>query len=166
MVAPAWLAGYHKSHGPASVQMAFLALVQSAHLRSQKQYSGYGAQLFNYARYQIDYIMGDSGRSWMVGVGSNFPTLVWHKLSYNTKLTYPLAGKNIYSAVTIPKSDGSVQFLRYSPAAKYDFEGAASHRACCWAARRCCPSLSLSVVELLQCVLLCPSPLLCHEPVA
>ena len=111
--------------------MAFLALAHSAHLRSQKQYRGYGAQLFNYARYQIDYILGDSGRSWMVGVGSNYPTTVWHKLSYNTKLTYPLAGKNIYSAVTIPKSDGSRQFLRYSPAAKYDFEGAARRPACC-----------------------------------
>jgi len=117
--------------GLASVQMAFLALAHSAHLRSQGQYRGYGAQLFNYARYQVDYILGDSGRSFMVGVGSNYPTTVWHKLSYNTKLTYPLAGKNIYSAVTIPKSDGSVQFLRYSPAAKYDFEGAPRPPACC-----------------------------------
>lgn len=63
-------------------------------------------------------------RSWIVGFGKNYPTQVWHKLSYNTKLTYPLAGKNIYSAVTIPNSDGTTKFLRVSPAAKYDFEGA------------------------------------------
>ena len=44
------------------MQMAFLAFVQSAHLRSQGQSSGYSAQLFNYAHYQIDYILGDSGR--------------------------------------------------------------------------------------------------------
>ena len=34
----------------------------------------------------------------MVGFGNNYPTQVWHKLSYNTQLTYPLAGKTIYSA--------------------------------------------------------------------
>ena len=44
-------------------QMAFLALVYSQYLRTnQKQNSGYGAQLFNYAAYQINYILGDSGR--------------------------------------------------------------------------------------------------------
>ena len=36
--------------------------------------------------------------SWMVGFGSGSPNQVWHKLSYNTRLTYPLAGKTIYSA--------------------------------------------------------------------
>jgi hypothetical protein len=36
--------------------------------------------------------------SWMVGFGSGSPNQVWHKLSYNTQLTYPLAGRTIYSA--------------------------------------------------------------------
>ena len=44
------------------VQMAFLAFVHSAHLRSQGQARGFSGQLFNYAHYQIDYILGDSGR--------------------------------------------------------------------------------------------------------
>ena len=49
---------------------------------------------------------------------------MWHKLSYNTPLSYPLRGKTIYAGIGIPQSDGSVQKLRTCEAGKLDFEGA------------------------------------------
>ncbi len=39
-----------------------LALIEAKQLQSSGGSASYAAQLFNYAKYQIDYVLGDSGR--------------------------------------------------------------------------------------------------------
>lgn len=53
-----------------ATQAAMVALVESKQLRATKGDAAYAAQLFNYAKYQIDYVLGDSGRSWLIGYGT------------------------------------------------------------------------------------------------
>ena len=50
-------------------------------------------RIFNYAQYQIDYLLGACGRSLVSGFGSNYPTYVWHKYSYNSFIDWPLRGE-------------------------------------------------------------------------
>ncbi len=57
-----------------ATQAAMLALIQSKQLRATGGSASYAAQLFNYAKYQIDYVLGDSGRSWLVGYGTGCGT--------------------------------------------------------------------------------------------
>ena len=40
---------------------------------------------------QVDYILGDSGRSWLIGYGTNYPTMLWHKYSYNSYIDWCVA---------------------------------------------------------------------------
>lgn len=61
--------------------MAYLALKQSAQLRSRGQDVAYAARLFNYAEYQVNYVLGDGGRSWLGGWPKG-PQYFWHKLRY------------------------------------------------------------------------------------
>jgi Glycosyl hydrolase family 9 len=72
------------THHCIDLQVAMLALIESKQLRAGGGSSSYAAQLFNYAKYQIDYVLGDSGRSWLIGFGDDYPEFLWHKLSYNT----------------------------------------------------------------------------------
>lgn len=39
-----------------------LALIESKQLRAGGGDASYAGQLFNYAKFQIDYVLGDSGR--------------------------------------------------------------------------------------------------------
>jgi len=50
--------------------------------------------LENYAESQANYILGDGGRSWIVGYGKSFPKFVWVKSSYNSMLYFPLSKLN------------------------------------------------------------------------
>lgn len=43
---------------------------------------------------QINYILGDCGRSWVVGFGEKSPLLPYHKSSYNSFIDYPLRGQD------------------------------------------------------------------------
>jgi hypothetical protein len=52
----------------------------------------FASELVVYARGQIDYMLGDSGRSWLVGFGDNYPLSPYHKSSYNSILHYPMRG--------------------------------------------------------------------------
>lgn len=46
------------------------------------------------AAQQHNYVLGDCGRSWVVGFGKGAPTLPYHKSSYNSFIDYPLRGKD------------------------------------------------------------------------
>ncbi|QRV72758.1 endoglucanase [Ceratobasidium sp. AG-Ba] len=48
----------------------------------------------SFAAQQINYILGDCGRSWVVGFGDNSPIRPYHKSSYNSFIDYPLRGKD------------------------------------------------------------------------
>jgi hypothetical protein len=76
-----------------SANTAFLAL---AYARAQMDSEGdtdFASELVVYARGQIDYMLGDSGRSWLVGFGDNYPLSPYHKSSYNSILHYPMRGQ-------------------------------------------------------------------------
>lgn len=48
--------------------------------------------MFNYAEYQIDYLLRACGCSLLSGYGSGYPTYVWHESSYNLYLDCTLQG--------------------------------------------------------------------------
>lgn len=114
---------YHFGALRPTTQMAFLAFKQSKLLRNSGKHQGYAAQLFNYAAFQINYILGDGGRSWIAGYGTSYPKYYWHKLSYNSYITEPLKGLKVYANLRAQKTDGSIQRRYFVEAAKFDMEG-------------------------------------------
>jgi endoglucanase len=46
------------------------------------------------AAQQLNYALGDCGRSWVVGLGTGSPLRPYHKSSYNSFIDYPLRGKD------------------------------------------------------------------------
>ena len=78
-------------------------------------------RIFNYAEYQIDYLLGACGRSLVSGYGSGYPTYVWHKYSYNAYIDWPLRGQysfygNVRGPWTTPTTgpDGPI-YVQVSP---------------------------------------------------
>jgi hypothetical protein len=121
---PAGLAyPYHFGALRPTTQMAFLALKQSKNLRSRRKNLGYAAQLFNYAAFQINYVLGDGGRSWLGGYSSTSPKYWWHKQSYNSYITEPLKGLKVYANIRSEKTNGKYQNRLFVEAAKFDMEG-------------------------------------------
>ncbi|KAI9000282.1 Six-hairpin glycosidase-like protein [Gaertneriomyces semiglobifer] len=51
-------------------------------------------QLETFATQQINYMLGDCGRSWVVGFGNKSPLLPYHKSSYNAYIHYPMRGQD------------------------------------------------------------------------
>ncbi|GAB1520077.1 hypothetical protein RhiTH_003150 [Rhizoctonia solani] len=47
-----------------------------------------------YASQQINYALGDAGRSWVVGFGKDSPVRPYHKSSYNSFIDYPMRGQD------------------------------------------------------------------------
>ncbi|KAG8966290.1 hypothetical protein FRC03_012192 [Tulasnella sp. 419] len=47
-----------------------------------------------YAAQQLNYALGDCGRSWVVGFGKDSPLRPYHKSSYNSFIDYPMRGKD------------------------------------------------------------------------
>ena len=88
----------------------------------------YRARLRNYAMFQVNYLLGDSGRSWIVGFGKGYPTYTWHKASYNDILQpggYAALAKKVYAA---PDKGPWASEVRgawgpYLEKGKMDFEG-------------------------------------------
>lgn len=70
---------------------AFLMLY---HARDLGYNDPYAKSLTTYAVQQINYILGDCGRSWIVGFGENSPLRPYHKSSYNSYIDYPLRGQD------------------------------------------------------------------------
>ncbi|CAE6512269.1 unnamed protein product [Rhizoctonia solani] len=48
----------------------------------------------SFSMQQLNYILGDCGRSWVVGFGENSPIRPYHKSSYNSFIDYPMRGKD------------------------------------------------------------------------
>jgi hypothetical protein len=57
--------------------MAFLAQV---HGRNPGVEAAYAARLTNYGHHQANYLLGDAGRSWVVGFGKDYPQFMHHKM--------------------------------------------------------------------------------------
>ncbi|CCO26481.1 similar to beta-1,4-endoglucanase [Rhizoctonia solani AG-1 IB] len=48
----------------------------------------------SFSAQQLNYILGDCGRSWVVGFGESSPVRPYHKSSYNSFIDYPMRGKD------------------------------------------------------------------------
>ncbi|KAK9830768.1 hypothetical protein WJX74_006277 [Apatococcus lobatus] len=103
---------------------AFLMLEHYTTIRTSD--AAFAGQIFNYAEYQIDYLLGACGRSLVSGFGSGYPTYVWHKYSYNAYIDWPLRGQssfygNVRGPWTTPTTgpDGPI----YVQTSKFDLEG-------------------------------------------
>ncbi|KAF8681428.1 Glycosyl hydrolase family 9 [Rhizoctonia solani] len=48
----------------------------------------------SFSAQQLNYILGDCGRSWVVGFGEGSPVRPYHKSSYNSFIDYPMRGKD------------------------------------------------------------------------
>lgn len=75
---------------------AFLALVHADNLEEKNAASAatFGTSLRTFATQQINYMLGDAGRSWVVGFGENSPKSPYHKSSYNSFIDYPMRGQD------------------------------------------------------------------------
>ncbi|ORX95387.1 Six-hairpin glycosidase [Basidiobolus meristosporus CBS 931.73] len=63
------------------------------HARDLGYNDPYSKRLLNHATQQMNYILGDCGRSWVVGFGQDYPQRPYHKGSYNSYIDYPLRGQ-------------------------------------------------------------------------
>ncbi len=82
---------YHWGANRAVANVAFLSLF---HAKSPGVAPDYAARLANYGHHQANYLLGDAGRSWIVGFGKDYPTQFHHFPSYNSILTwYPTAAE-------------------------------------------------------------------------
>ena len=73
-------------------------------------------------QFQVNYVLGDSGRSWLAGFGTNYPTYIWHKLSYNSYIDWPTRGVTVFANWSQEQTDGTYKTLLYGPLAKFDME--------------------------------------------
>jgi hypothetical protein len=122
---------YHWGAFRPALHTAFLALYHSQNLKANNDNVAFAAQLFNYGQFQVNYVLGASGRSWMVGFGNNYPNYVWSKTSYNSYISFPLRGQMVWLGQdagpwTILKSGYSATNPAIVEAAKLDFEGSFS----------------------------------------
>ncbi|RUP51631.1 Six-hairpin glycosidase-like protein [Jimgerdemannia flammicorona] len=85
--------GYYENWGSLSyaANAVFLML---RHAKDLGYTDSYAKTLVNFAIQQINYILGDCGRSWVVGFGENSPLRPYHKSSYNSYIDYPMRGQN------------------------------------------------------------------------
>ncbi|QRV78636.1 endoglucanase [Ceratobasidium sp. AG-Ba] len=51
-------------------------------------------QAISFSAQQINYMLGDTGRSWVVGFGEGSPVRPYHKSSYNSFIDYPMRGED------------------------------------------------------------------------
>lgn len=84
-----------------ATNVAYLAFAQSKYIQERGAKGEtvdmeFAAKLFNYAKHQADYVLGSSGRSWMVGFGRDYPTHIWHKPSLNSYIDWELRGEYMW----------------------------------------------------------------------
>ncbi|KAG8956487.1 hypothetical protein FRC00_004866 [Tulasnella sp. 408] len=71
--------------------IGFIMMVYAKTLGYQEANS---TQAITMAAQQINYALGDCGRSWVVGFGEGSPIRPYHKSSYNSFIDYPLRGQD------------------------------------------------------------------------
>ncbi|PSC73894.1 Serine threonine-kinase 2 19 [Micractinium conductrix] len=110
------------THGPN------IATLGVCHGKAANVDADYKARLFNYGQHVTDYVLGDCGRSWMVGFGEKYPQYLHQEHSYNSILVWknesdPLGvripGTMNLGPITVEKTGKPQMWMK----AKMDFEG-------------------------------------------
>jgi hypothetical protein len=117
---------YHFGALRPTTQMAYLALRQAKLSRSRRSNLGYAARLFNYATFQLNYVLGDGGRTYLAGYSKSDIKFYWHKMSYNSYITDTLRGVKVYAGLSSQKTDNRIERRTFVWAAKFDMEGSFS----------------------------------------
>ena len=60
--------------------MGNMAMLSMLHARNPAVDAAYAARLINYGHHQANYLLGDAGRSWVVGFGKDYPQYLNHKM--------------------------------------------------------------------------------------
>lgn len=68
-------------HWGANRHVGNMALLSLVHARNPALEGGYKARLMNYGAHQANYLLGDAGRSWIVGFGKDWPQYIHHKMA-------------------------------------------------------------------------------------
>lgn len=84
---------YHWGGNRAPANLAFLTQVYAPIVVKITGDTAYAARLLNYGAHQANYLLGDAGRSWIVGFGgfgesNDNPAYIWHKASYYSIKTW------------------------------------------------------------------------------
>lgn len=85
--------GYYENWGSLSYATN-TAMLMLKHAKDLGSSNPYAQRLINFAIQQVNYVLGDCGRSWVVGFGENSPLRPYHKSSYNSYIDYPMRGQN------------------------------------------------------------------------
>ncbi|RUS15846.1 Six-hairpin glycosidase-like protein [Endogone sp. FLAS-F59071] len=85
--------GYYENWGSLSYATN-AAMLMMKHAKDLGPENPYSEKLINFAIQQINYVLGDCGRSWVVGFGENSPLRPYHKSSYNSYIDYPMRGQD------------------------------------------------------------------------
>ncbi|KAL6781923.1 hypothetical protein ACKKBF_B09970 [Auxenochlorella protothecoides x Auxenochlorella symbiontica] len=105
-------------HWSSNMHVANVAMLGAMHADAMAAAdAGYAARLLNYAHFQVDYLLGDVGRSWIVGFGNDYPTYLWHKPSYFSTSTWTEAmGEKLWTGRDVgpwsSKQTGTDKFLQ------------------------------------------------------
>ena len=70
-----------------------LGLVHARTLRAAGN-SDLADQIMSYSLLQLNFVLGDGGRSWLVGFGKNAPQLAFQKTAWNSYLTWFTKGQS------------------------------------------------------------------------
>jgi hypothetical protein len=71
---------------------AFLSAVHARYIDTRSSDTSYKLALKTFTVQQMNYMLGDCGRSWIVGFGTNYPLAPYHKSSYNSYIDFPRRG--------------------------------------------------------------------------
>ena len=105
--------------------MGFLSMV---HAKNKAVDPAYANRLRNYGIHEANYLLGDAGRSWVIGFGKDYPTMHNHKMSVYSVLNWNPDPKQEPLGEKIWMTDVAGPFAPENPSgyvqrAKFDFEG-------------------------------------------
>ncbi|KAG8907722.1 hypothetical protein FRB99_002518 [Tulasnella sp. 403] len=92
------------------------AFIMLSYAKSIGYQTANGTRAVTFAAQQLNYMLGDCGRSWVVGFGKDWPLRPYHKSSYNSFIDYPRRGTD--------NGDQSGDFLESNATNKFILYGA------------------------------------------
>jgi hypothetical protein len=120
-------------HWGANRHVGNLGFLTMVHAKNPAVDPLYGNRLRNYGMHQANYLLGDAGRSWVIGFGKDYPAMHNHKMSMYSVLNWhpdpaqePLAEKIWMTDVAGPWAPENPS--GYVSKAKFDFEGSRSNQ--------------------------------------
>ncbi|KAK9867129.1 hypothetical protein WJX84_004718 [Apatococcus fuscideae] len=74
---------------------AMLGFIHARTLQAMGGFSSLADQIMSYSLSQLNFVLGDSGRSWLVGFGKNPPQQSFQKTAWNSYITWFTKGQSV-----------------------------------------------------------------------